>query len=178
MSARRRPCSTEGVLARVLGPRLVGGPTGVETRRLESAHGLSVEASHDAYVAHYGLVHQRRMTLSRGGFTLTGADRIIPVNPNPPSGLRDARNGVPYAVRFHIHPDVRLSLAQGGSSVILKLPNREGWRFRCGGGELSVEESIYFGGGASRRTEQIVIRNSIKAQAAESAWVFEQVGSG
>jgi uncharacterized heparinase superfamily protein len=169
---------TEGLLARLLGPRLVGGPTNVETRRLESAHGLSVEASHDAYVAHYGLVHQRRMTLSRGGFTLTGGDRIIPVNANPPSGNRDARNGVPYAIRFHIHPDVRLSIAQGGSSVILKLPNREGWRFRCGGGELSVEESIYFGGGSSRRTEQIVIRNSVKAQAAESAWVFEQVGSG
>jgi uncharacterized heparinase superfamily protein len=169
---------TEGFLARLLGPRLIGGPIGVEMRRLESAHGLSVEASHDAYVAHYGLVHQRRMTLSRGGFTLTGADRIVPVNPNPPSGHRDARNGVPYAIRFHIHPDVKLSLAQGGSSVILKLPNREGWRFRCGGGDLSVEESIYFGGGgSSRRTEQIVIRNSVKAQAAESAWVFEQVGS-
>ncbi len=168
---------TDGLLARLLGPRLVGSPIGVETRRLESAHGLSVEASHDAYAAHYGLVHQRRMTLSRGGFTLTGADRIIPVNPNPPSGHRDARNGVPYAIRFHIHPDVRLSLAQGGSSVILKLPNREGWRFRCGGGDLSVEESIYFGGGASRRTEQIVIRSAVKAQAAESAWVFEQMGS-
>lgn len=168
---------TDGLLARLLGARLVGGPIGVETRRLESAHGLSVEASHDAYVAHYGLVHQRRMTLSRGGFTLTGADRVIPVDPSPPSGHRDARNGVPYAIRFHIHPDVRLSLAQGGSSVILKLPNREGWRFRCGGGDLSVEESIYFGGGASRRTEQIVIRSAVKAQAAESAWVFEQVGS-
>ena len=159
---------TEGLLAHLLGPRLFGGPTSVEMRRLESAHGLSLEASHDAYVAHYGLVHQRRMTLSRGGFTLTGADRIIPVNANPPSGHRDARNGVPFAIRFHIHPEVRLSLAQGGSSVILKLPNREGWRFRCGGGDLSVEESIYFGGGSARRAEQIVIRSAVKAQAAET----------
>jgi uncharacterized heparinase superfamily protein len=149
----------------------------VDVRRLESAHGLSVEASHDAYVPHFGLVHQRRMTLSRGGFTLTGADRLIPVQANPPSGRRDARNGVPYAVRFHIHPEVRLSLAQGGGSVILKLPNGEGWRFRCGGGELSVEESVYFGTGSARRTEQIVVKNAVKAQASESAWVFEQVGS-
>ena len=168
---------TEGFLPTLLGPRLFGGPSEVETRRLESAHGLSVEASHDAYVAHFGLVHQRRMTLSRGGFTLTGADRLIPVNANPPSGHRDARNGLPYAVRFHIHPEVRSSLAQGGSSVILKLPNGEGWRFRCGGGDLSLEESIYFGGGSARRTEQIVVKNSVKSQAAETAWVFEQVGS-
>ena len=168
---------TEKILASLLGARLVGGPAKVETRRLESAHGLSVEASHDAYVAHYGLVHQRRMTLSRGGFTLTGADRLIPVQRDPPSGHRDARHGLPFAIRFHIHPDVRLSLAQGGSSVILKLPNGEGWRFRCGGGDLSVEESIYFGGGTARRAEQIVIKGAVKAQAAESAWVFEQVGS-
>jgi uncharacterized heparinase superfamily protein len=168
---------TEGVLARLLGARLLGGPTNVETRRLESAHGLSVEASHDAYVPHYGLVHQRRMTLSRGGFTLTGADRLILVIANPPSGQRDARHGLPFAIRFHIHPEVRLSLAHNGSSVILKLPNGEGWRFRCGGGDLSVEESIYFGGGSARRSEQIVVKSAVKAQAAESAWVFEQVGS-
>jgi uncharacterized heparinase superfamily protein len=167
----------DSLLARLLGARLFGGPANVETRRLESAHGLSVEASHDAYVAHFGLVHQRRMTLSRGGFTLTGADRLIPVTANPPSGHRDARHGVPFAIRFHLHPDVRLSLAQNGSSVILKLPNGEGWRFRCGGGDLSVEESIYFGGGSARRTEQIVVKSAVKAQAAESAWVFEQVGS-
>ena len=167
----------DGFLARLLGARLFGGPTKVDVRRLESAHGLSVEASHDAYVAHFGLVHQRRMTLSRGGFTLTGADRLIPVQSDPASGRRDARNGLPYAIRFHIHPDVRLSPAQGGGSVILKLPNGEGWRFRCGGGELSVEESVYFGTGAARRAEQIVVKNAVKAQASESAWVFEQVGS-
>jgi hypothetical protein len=43
------------------------------------------------------------------------------------------------------------SLAQNGGSVILKLPNGEGWRFRCSGGALAIEESIYFGGGSARR---------------------------
>jgi uncharacterized heparinase superfamily protein len=168
----------EGALARLVGPRLIGGPSRVESRRLESAHGLSVEASHDAYVAEYGLLHQRRMTLSRAGFMVTGADRLIPVIAKPASGSRDARTGIPYTVRFHIHPDVRLSLAQGGASVILKLPNKEGWRFKCGGGELSVEESIYFGGGSARRAEQLVIKSTVKHQPVETAWVFEQVGSG
>ena len=61
--------------------------------------------------------------------------------------------------------------------MILKLPNGEGWRFRCGGGDLSVEESVYFGTGSARRTEQIVVKGAVKAHASESAWVFEQVGS-
>jgi uncharacterized heparinase superfamily protein len=165
-----------GTLATLLGARLLSGPMRVESRRLESAHGLSVEGTHDAYAAEFGLLHQRRMTLSGGGFTLTGGDRIIPA-PSPTSARRDVRNGIPFAVRFHIHPDVRLSLAQGGSSAILKLPNGEGWRFRCGGGDLSIEESIYFGGGAARRAEQIVVKGVVKTTAVESAWVFEQGGS-
>ncbi len=44
-----------------------------------------------------------------------------------------------------------------GGGILLKLPNGEGWRFRAGGGELSVEESVYLGGDTVRRTEQLVV---------------------
>ena len=92
-------------------------------------------------------MHQRRMTLARGGLLPHRRRPDDPVSSHPATATRDARNGLPFAIRFHIHPDVRLSMVQGGSSVIIKLPNGEGWRFRCGGGDLSIEESIYFGGG-------------------------------
>ena len=81
-------------------------------------------------------------------------------------------------MRFHIHPDVRLSRLEGGG-ILLKLPGGEGWRFRAGGGELGVEESVYLGGGVVRRAEQLVINGSVKASdkegPAEVAWVFEQI---
>jgi len=170
----------DGALCALLGPRLIGGPTRVSTRRLESAHGLSVEGNHDAYVQSYGLVHQRRMTLARGGHSLAGADRVIPVQAKAWTTTHDGKGvyrGLPFAIRFHIHPDVRLSMAQGGASVLLKLPNGEGWRFRCGGSTLSVEESIYFGGGSARRAEQLVLSANVKNEPIEAAWVFEQMGS-
>jgi len=170
----------DGTLSTLLGPRLVGGPTRVESRRLESAHGLSVEANHDAYVERYGLLHQRRMTLARGGHSLAGADKLVPVQAKAWTTTHNGKGeyrGLPFAIRFHIHPDVRLSLAQGGTSVLLKLPNGEGWRFRCGGGTLSVEESIYFGGGSARRAEQLVLSGNVKNESVEVAWVFEQVGT-
>ena len=165
---------TTGTLARLLGPRLVDGPVIVETRRSESPQGLTVEAHHDGYVIPFGVVHQRRMTLSPRGASLTGADRLIPAGPE-----RRTRNAAkrPFTIRFHVHPDVRLSLAQGGGSVILKLPNGEGWRFRCGGGTLGVEESVYFGSGAPRRAEQLVVSGEWQGEATECAWLFEQVGS-
>jgi uncharacterized heparinase superfamily protein len=169
-----------GRIARILGPRLLGGATTVETRRTQGAHGLSVDATEDSYVPRFGLMHQRRMLLAPRGTALTGSDRLAPVESR--TWTRTLRRhgtaeGVPFTIRFHIHPDVRLSLAQARGSVILKLPNGEGWRFRCGGGTLSIEESIYFGGGFPRRAEQLVINGRVADKGAEIAWMFEQVGS-
>ena len=90
----------------------------------------------------------------------------------PAGGRVAARIG--FAVRFHIHPDVRVSRLEGGG-FLLKLPGGEGWRFRAGGGEVSVEESIYLGGGVVRRTEQLVISGALRDAQTEVAWVFEQI---
>jgi uncharacterized heparinase superfamily protein len=161
-------------LAQALGPRLVDGPILVETQRSESPQGLAVDSNHDGYLGPFGIVHQRRMTLSPRGLALTGADRLVPAG--PPTRTRNAP--LPFTIRFHVHPDIRLSLAQGGNSVLLKLPNGEGWRFRCSGGALGIEESVYFGGGGPRRTEQLVISAEWRDEAMECAWLFERVSAG
>jgi uncharacterized heparinase superfamily protein len=161
-----------GRLARLLGRRLVDGPELVETRRSEDAHGITVDANHDGYLAPFGLVHQRRMTLSPRGTALTGADRLIPAGPE-----RRGRHvrATPFTIRFHVHPDVRVSMAQSGGSVILKLPTGEGWRFRIASGVLSVEESVYFGSGTPRRCEQLVITGQWAGEPTECVWLFEQL---
>ena len=69
---------------------------------------------------------------------------------------------------------MRVSRLEGGG-ILLKLPNGEGWRFRCGGGMLTVEESVYLGGGAVRRSEQLVIGGTVQSLPVDIAWVFEQI---
>ena len=162
-----------GRLAGLLGSRLVDGPDLVETRRNEDAHGITVDANHDGYLAPFGAVHQRRMTLSPRGTALTGADRLIPAGPE--RRLGHSRK-IPFTIRFHVHPDVRVSMAQGGGSVILKLASGEGWRFRIASGVLSIEESVYFGSGAPRRCEQLVISGGWQGEIMEYLWLFEQLG--
>ena len=165
----------DGVLSDLLGPLLIGGPVGIETRRSENPQGFTVDANHDGYLSRFGIVHQRCMTLSPRGLKLTGFDRVIPAETEAWKRNGGVRR-LPFAIRFHVHPDVRLSLAQGGGSVILKLPNGEGWRFRCEGA-LAIEESIYLGSGSARRAEQLVISGELHDEAVERAWLFEQVGS-
>ncbi len=161
-----------GILRRVLGPRLIAEQGAVLTRRNEGAQGCLIEASHDYYVPRFGMEHRRRLALSPKGLLLTGTDQLVPVG----AKSRKQQRGRSFAIRFHIHPDVRLSLAHGGGSVILKLPNGEGWRFRCSDGALSIEESVYLGGGSLRRCEQLVVGGKLRDGPIEIAWLFEQIG--
>ncbi len=155
-----------GLARDLLGPRLTAGPKEALSRRLETTQGWTVEASHDGYAIPFGLRHERQVTLSPQGLMLTGRDRLIQTGPG------GAAQG--FAVRFHIHPDVRVSRLEGGG-ILLKLSNGEGWRFRCGGGLLEVEESVYLGGGVVRRSSQLVIAGHLREAQTEVAWVFEQI---
>jgi len=157
-----------GWMRNLLGPRLLSRMGECATQRSESDRGWTVTASHDGYLRPFGIRHERELTLSQQGLALTGADRLIPQE-------GQGKTAVPYAVRFHIHPDVRTSRSQSGD-VILKLANGEGWRFRTGA-PLTVEESIYLGGETARRGEQLVLAGSVKDSPVEIAWIFEQLGA-
>jgi uncharacterized heparinase superfamily protein len=156
----------EGWVRALAGARIVHGPEAIETRRVETEKGNTVVASHDGYVVPFAVRHERELTLSPHGLALTGTDRLLP--------RQDAKAMLPFAVRFHIHPDVRLSRAESGY-VLLKLPNGEGWRFRATH-PVSVEESVYVGGDAIRRSEQLVITAQVKNEPVEVGWIVEQIG--
>lgn len=155
-----------GLARDLLGPRLSGGPLTVETSRAETPAGWRVDGFHDGYFARFGIEHQRALTLSPAGNLLIGTDTLTP---------HERSRGVPFAARFHIHPDIRCSIAQGGD-VLLKLPNGEGWRFHSSIGPVGIEESIYMGGEAVRRSDQIVLQGTVRDQPVSFSWAFEQVG--
>jgi uncharacterized heparinase superfamily protein len=161
------PVLAAGVARELLGPRLLGYSARVESARRETPQGSRVEADHDFYQREFGILHHRELTLSAQGTTLTGCDRLLPQDE------RRKRPAVPFAVRFHLHPDIRLSLSHRGD-ILLKLPSGEGWRFRHGG-TIAIEESVYVGQGIVRRAEQIVLSGVVRDEPVDAAWVFERI---
>ncbi|HTQ14987.1 MAG TPA: heparinase II/III family protein [Rhizomicrobium sp.] len=151
----------------LLGARLIGGPQAIVTSRLETPQGWAVDASHDGYLREFGIVHERRVVLGSRGEMLVGLDRLVP------KGQGKAKRALSFALRFHIHPDIRVSPSQG-AGVLLKLANGDGWRFRCQGAP-QIEESIYLGAEPVRRGEQLVVTGTVKDAPAEVGWVFEQM---
>jgi uncharacterized heparinase superfamily protein len=158
-----------GLGGKLLGPRLLGGPSRVETSREERSDGQRVDARHDGYMHKFGIIHERSLHLTPRGNVLTGMDRLLP------DPARRLRNTISYALRFHVHPDVRLSPNQGGG-FLLKLPNGEGWRFRCDV-PACIEESVYVGSGSVRRAEQIVAAGTVKDASVETGWSLEQMNT-
>ncbi|MHB1304170.1 MAG: heparinase II/III family protein [Acidiphilium sp.] len=120
-------------------------PAAVEPQRQEANGAHWLEASHDGWSKLFGAVHRRRLYLAESGEDLRGEDSIEADEPQP------------FALRFHLHPNVTASIQQDGEAALLRLPSGQGWRLRAGGATLTIEDSIYFGGPEPRRAEQIVL---------------------
>ena len=125
-------------------------PPAVRARRREDGGNVLVEASHDGYAKRFGLRHDRAIYVSPDGDHVRGEDAIAAIGPQ---GGRARR----FALRFHLHPRVRASLATDGVTVLLRPARGEGMRFRFSHG-AALEESVYLGGAAGvRATQQIVV---------------------
>lgn len=137
----------------------------VNLRRQEDDGSVWVDASHAGYADRAGWLHRRRVYLGAAGDTFRGEDTLDPAHGKRPQG------DLPFAVRFHLHPDVQVSLLADGA--LLRPPSGEGWRFRAAGASIGLEESVYLGRtGEMRRAEQIVLSGTTAPDGATIKWAF------
>jgi uncharacterized heparinase superfamily protein len=145
-----------GLAARVLGPRLVGGPAAVTASRRENAAGIWLDMSHDGWMAAAGLMHERRLFLDKGANELRGEDRFV-----PQAGAKPV--STPIAIYFHLPPEVSATLARDQRSVLLRGRSAIGWWLRNDAGEVSVEPSVHVEDGRLRRASMVVMRGRLRA---------------
>ena len=137
----------------------------ISCRRSESEGSTFIQMTHGGYRPAFGLIHGRDLYLSAGGDDLRGRDVLMLGNEHL------GRHAELFCVRFHLHPDVKAEMAGGGESVLLKAPEREGWRFRASGGDLGLEDSIYLGTpGQLHRSKQITISGLVNPHSTEIKW--------
>jgi uncharacterized heparinase superfamily protein len=160
-------------------PPLADGPTEVLVREkaIEGGHGVTM--SHDGWRRTHGLTHLRNLTLEDNGTLLRGEDALAAFTPADRAVLDTAYarlpsdTGLRYALRFHLHPEVRASLDLGGTAVSLTLPSGETWVFRhSGSGTLALKPSLYFDGRRlrPRATKQIVLSARMKGYGTVVGW--------
>ncbi|MEA3002433.1 MAG: hypothetical protein QOH81_1221 [Sphingomonadales bacterium] len=143
----------------------------VELARDETGGVGMVEASHDGYVRRYAMLHQRQLTLSADGRELRGQDNLIS------QGRRRKSQDVPFAVRFHLAPAVEVATTADGQGALLRVRGSAVWQFRCRGGRLSIEDSLWIDGEARpHETQQLVITGESPPDGTAIAWAFRRPG--
>jgi uncharacterized heparinase superfamily protein len=143
-----------GSFKRLIGTPIVSGPTQVAVAREERDDAIVLRASHDGYVDRFSIVHQRALKLSADGNRVDGEDLFVPAEGETlPSDATDE-----FAVRFHLHPLIKVNKLTDGHGVMLLLPNREVWTFSAHEDRAEIEESVYLSGAdGPRRTVQSVV---------------------
>lgn len=159
--------------------KLGKGAENVEVeRRAVSKQVTRIEASHDGYVARFGLTHQRILSLRNDGAEMAGEDILVP------TGRKGVRGKVGFAIRFHLGRGVesQLSSDKRGASLI----TRDGrlWQFRlrrdaAGAAEvaLALEDSLWVDGdGRPHATQQLVIEGLTSRGGGQFSWLFKKMG--
>jgi uncharacterized heparinase superfamily protein len=145
----------------------------VQTTRAEQDGAVWVEASHDGYRSLFGVTHRRRLWLAADGADLRGEDGLVGPDGKP---IKSSASGRKFAIRFHLHPDVKASLAQSGASALLRLPSGQGWKVRASGATMTVADSVWLGDGQRiRRTAQIALVGGLGPEGAKVKWAFTKV---
>ena len=145
------------------------GVEDVTIDRTEDNDASRMEASHDGYVRAFGLVHKRSLMLGNDGKELRGADQL------QARGRKKIRESAPYAVRFHLAPGVEPTITADGMGAILRSGGAPPWNFRCRGGNLLTEESLWIDGrGRPQRTMQLAVVGEVSALGGEIGWQFRR----
>ena len=147
----------------------------VELARQESDGSSRIEASHDGYARRFGFLHRRQLILTSDGRELRGEDMLLPAT------KRRKLVSTGFAIRFHLGVGVQVSPTADGQAALLRVPgasqNGGIWQYRCRGGTLAVEESVWIGpDGRPHATMQLVVTGETPAGGASVSWAFKRAG--
>ncbi len=141
------------------------GVEDVTIERTEDNDASRLEASHDGYVRGFGLIHKRSLMLGNDGKELRGADQLMP------RGRKKIRDSAGYAVRFHLAPGVEVTATADGMGAILRSKGAPPWNFRCRGGMLTIEDSLWIDGrGLPHKTAQLAVIGEVSGLGGEIGW--------
>jgi uncharacterized heparinase superfamily protein len=160
--------------------RLLDGPADVWADRVDGDGEHRLSLSHDGWTATHGLTCFRELALTADGRALNGEDSLAARAPDERRMFDYAMDGVnlggiPFQVRFHLHPDADPELDLGGAAVSIALKSGEMWIFRHDGvADLTLKPSVYLEQGrlAPRATQQIVLSARVIDYAGHVSWTL------
>ncbi len=160
------------------GEVLIDAPSDVRFERTDVDGGTRFVGGHNGYDASHGLTHVRTLHLGYDGRSLRGEDALVALDRPARRRFdlafdRTKLRGVAFSVRFHLHPDVDVTLDMNGTAVSMALKSGEIWIFRPQGeAQMALESSVYLEKTrlSPRATKQIVLSGHAMEYSTRVVW--------
>ncbi len=147
------------------------GVNEVELERTETDNGSRIEASHDGYARRFGVLHKRTLLLASDGREVRGEDVLLPAK------VKQKPVTTSFAVRFHLAPGIEATQTADGQGALLRISGGPLWQFRCRGGALGIDESLWVDGeGRPNGSLQLVVTGEAPPGGTNISWAFKRAG--
>ncbi len=121
---------------------------------------------HNGYEKRFKLLHERQITLFKIKSHVEGIDNLRCKNLE--------NKNLTYSVRFHIHPDIRITKTMG-NDILLSSNNGEGWIFRSPQIPTKIEKNLYFGNPNNiKESSFILLEGNIENENTNIIWHLEK----
>ena len=153
---------------KVYGNSLVEKLKVIKKEYTEDEDFFSVVASHNGYEKKFGCIHTRSIKISKKQDKIFGQDEL--------KKTRNYSNSIVYFIRFHIYPDTKIVKTKAGNSILISLPNREGWLLQSKTNDFEIEKNIFLGNkNKIINNESIFISRSMNDEIISVKWQIERV---
>ena len=127
-----------------------------------------VSASHNGYEKKFGYIHERSIKILKKEDKIYGQDNL--------KKTKNFNNSLNYFIRFHIYPDTKIVKTKAGNSVLISLPNGEGWLLECKTSSLTIEKNIFLGNkNKIMNNESVSISGEINKELISIEWQIERL---
>ena len=127
-----------------------------------------ISATHNGYEKKFGYIHTRSIRISKNEDKIFGYDELKKTKKN--SSLLN------YSVRFHVYPDTKVVKTIAGNSVLISLPNGEGWSLLSETNNFQIEKNIFLGNKKGIiNNESISMSEELIKENFTIKWIIERV---
>ena len=153
---------------KVFGNSLIYKHRVIKKNYTEDKNFYSIVAAHNGYEKKFGYLHTRSIKISKNEDKIFGEDEL--------KKTRSYSKSLIYFVRFHIYPDTKIVKTKAGNSILISLPNGEGWLLHSKTNNFEIEKNIFLGNkNKIINNESIFISGNITEEIVSIKWEIERV---
>ena len=153
---------------KVYGSSLIYKHKILEKNYMEDKDFYSLSAAHNGYEKKFGYIHKRLIKILKKRDKIYGCDELKKTN--------NITNNLNYFIRFHIYPNTKIVKTKSEDSILISLPNGEGWLLQSKKNNFKIEKNIFLGNkNKIINNESVSISGNINREKFSIEWTIERI---